>query len=293
MHLEHIQEQLKIMLPTGQRYSLEPVTGGDSHQSFRVSGGSHDELFLKANTLGFAACLASEHQSLQQLRLLGRKDYPKPVAFIESEKYALLLMSFQHYTRVSERDGVALARALAAQHHEKHERFGWQFDNYIGLTPQENKWSSSWVDFFRAHRLKPQLEMAIRNDLNNRLIQKIQQLAKSLEDYIDDKLVFPSLLHGDLWAGNVAFDLKKQTAAFFEPAPYYGDREVDIAMTHLFGGFPTSFYDAYHEAFPLESGHQARKFIYNLYHALNHFNLFGRAYESLIDNCLYSWGSIR
>ena len=161
-------------------------------------------------------------------------------------------------------DYAALGRMLAALHRQTNPRFGWQRDNYIGLTPQINSWRDSWADFFRECRIRPQLELARRNsfdlEVNFDLVNHRPQ---------------PSLLHGDLWSGNVGFT---PGPVVFDPAVYYGDREADLAMTELFGGFPREFYRAYDEAFPLDPGYEKRKHLYNLYHLLNHLNIFGGSY---------------
>ncbi len=274
------------MLPSAGPVSIERVSGGDSHQSFRVEDSHGGQFFLKANTREFAACLQSEYQSLQEFARLGQKNYPAALGFSEHQDVALLLMTFQHYTGLTDHTASELGQALALQHRIKSDRFGWNSDNHIGLTWQQNSWSASWVEFYRERRLQPQLQSAVNNGLNSTLINQVVRLLQNLESYVDDAEVTPSLLHGDLWGGNVAYNLGEEEAAFFDPAPYYGDREADIAMTHLFGGFPTSFYESYNNAYPLKKGHQKRRPIYNLYHALNHYNLFGSAYEALVERCL-------
>jgi fructosamine-3-kinase len=166
------------------------------------------------------------------------------------------------------RDWPALAEMLARQHRNIADRYGWHRDNTIGPTPQANGWRESWMDFWRERRMKPQLELALKNGYRievpdvSRLLEKHQPPA--------------SLLHGDLWNGNVGFT--PRGPVIFDPAVYYGDREADLAMTELFGGFPREFYSAYHRAYPLDAGYETRKHLYNLYHLLNHLNLFGRGY---------------
>jgi len=174
-------------------------------------------------------------------------------------------------------DYAALGRALATLHHQSGPRFGWARDNYIGLSPQQNGWCDDWLEFWVTRRMEPQISWAREKGFDvsmppMRLLEKHKPQ--------------PALLHGDLWSGNAGF-----TAAgpvIFDPAVYYGDRETDLAMTELFGGFPREFYDAYNEAYSLDAGYEKRKHLYNLYHLLNHLNLFGAAYYMQIQAILRS-----
>jgi fructosamine-3-kinase len=167
-------------------------------------------------------------------------------------------------------DWPAMGRMLATLHRHTGERFGWERDNWIGLAPQKNGWSDDWIGFFRDCRLAPQLARAA-------LEREAQPLIAVLPSFFDGYLPQPSLLHGDLWSGNAGF-LRDGSPVIFDPAVYYGDREADLAMTELFGGFPPAFYAAYREAWPLDSGYEQRRDLYNLYHVLNHANLFGGGY---------------
>ena len=172
-------------------------------------------------------------------------------------------------------DYAALGRALATLHHQSGPRFGWARDNYIGLSPQQNGWCDDWLEFWVTRRMGPQISWAREKGFDvsmppMRLLEKHKPQ--------------PALLHGDLWSGNAGF-----TAAgpvIFDPAVYYGDRETDLAMTELFGGFPREFYRAYDEAFPLDPGYEKRKHLYNLYHLLNHLNIFGGGYLGQVKQTL-------
>ena len=169
-------------------------------------------------------------------------------------------------------DWPALARMLAALHRHTHDRFGWGSDNWIGLSPQRNAWGDDWPEFFWKYRLLPQLSKAnLKEDIN-------------VKSFFTSYKPVPSLLHGDLWNGNVGFTAKGPV--IFDPAVYYGDREADLAMTELFGGFPAEFYRAYNELSPLDAGYQVRKHLYNLYHLLNHLNLFGSGYRAQVEATL-------
>ena len=169
------------------------------------------------------------------------------------------------------------------------DRFGWWRDNTIGSTTQVNTQEDNWLDFWRDHRLGFQLDLAERNGGGKRLRDSGEALMDSLPALLQGQPVEASLLHGDLWSGNYFYTTGGQPA-IFDPAVYYGDREADIAMTELFGGFGRDFYAAYRNAWPLDDGYSMRKTLYNLYHVLNHFNLFGGGYLSqagtMIDQLL-------
>ncbi len=175
----------------------------------------------------------------------------------------------------SDGDYAALARMLARVHRHTGPRFGWERDNWIGLGPQRNGWSTDWPAFFEDKRLAPQLELARRKGYSFSIPDVKALLAHRPE---------PSLLHGDLWRGNAGF--VAQGPVLFDPAVYYGDREADLAMTELFGGFPPAFYASYREEWPLEPGYEERKHLYNLYHLLNHLNLFGPGYLGQVEASL-------
>jgi len=171
-------------------------------------------------------------------------------------------------------DWAALARMLATLHRTTGPRFGWHRDNFIGATPQINAWRDDWAAFFRECRIQPQLALARENGF---AIQVSVDLLKNHKPA-------PSLLHGDLWSGNAGFI--DEGPVIFDPAVYYGDREADLAMTELFGGFPPEFYSSYRQIYPLDAGYEQRKHFYNLYHLLNHLNLFGAGYLAQVQRTL-------
>lgn len=164
-------------------------------------------------------------------------------------------------------DWPAMARLLANLHRHTGERFGWDTDNWIGLAPQLNGWRDDWAGFFFEKRLQPQIDRA-----RARGYAVEMPSTSTLENHHPR----PSLLHGDLWSGNAGFT--SEGPVLFDPAVYYGDREADLAMTELFGGFPDEFYAVYARELPLAPGYEKRRDLYNLYHVLNHLNLFGAAY---------------
>jgi len=167
-------------------------------------------------------------------------------------------------------------RFAAPRHSRSPDRFGFAQDNFIGTTPQPNRWKEKWVDFWGECRLGFQLRLAAKSGYGEVLQKPGEKLLEILPTFFDGYSPRPSLLHGDLWGGNHAF-LADGTPVIFDPAVYYGDRECDLAMTELFGSYPADFYAAYRADYPLDAGYAKRRDLYNLYHILNHANLFGRA----------------
>jgi fructosamine-3-kinase len=249
------------------------VSGGCINDCFRVRIGASTR-FLKINASRYADAFAAEADGLIALRSAGMRA-PEPIAHGIVSGKAYLLMEYVELKASG--DFAAFGRALAAMHRKPAERFGWKRDNYIGTTPQANAESDSWADFWRERRLKPQLRLARKNGFDI----DAEPAMRVLERHAPQ----PALLHGDLWGGNAAFTADGEPVVF-DPAVYYGDREADLAMTELFGGFPQEFYTAYEAAYPLDAGYAERKHLYNLYHLLNHLNLFGRGYLAQVNATL-------
>jgi fructosamine-3-kinase len=202
---------------------------------------------------------------------------PLPVCLGRNESKAWLVLEYLEMGNVSCSGAAAMGEGLAAMHRISSEKFGWLRDNTIGATPQINSYSSNWIQFWREQRLGYQLQLARVNGYTGKLQTQGEQLLARLDFFFPGPKPVASLLHGDLWSGNYSFDRAGQPV-LFDPAVYYGDRESDIAMTELFGGFSASFYAAYREVYPLDPGYSTRKTLYNLYHILNHLNLFGGGY---------------
>lgn len=201
------------------------------------------------------------------------------IAFLALEWIDLRGAAASRETRLTETrlTETRLGEQLAAQHRVTQRQFGWHRDNTIGSTPQTNRLTDDWVEFLREQRFGPQLLLARRNGAGSGLIDGGERLCAQLECFFSDYRPVSSLLHGDLWGGNWGVDESGQPV-LFDPAVYFGDREADLAMTRLFGGFGASFHAAYQAAWPLDAGAPKRVALYNLYHVLNHFNLFGGGY---------------
>jgi fructosamine-3-kinase len=262
-----------------------PVAGGCIHRCFILEGGGR-KYFAKINDRSQLDSFAAEADGLSALAAAGARG-PAPLCRGQAGEEAFLVLEYLELR--GHGDHAALGRSLAIVHSIRGESFGWRRDNYIGTTPQLNRCSPSWSDFWREARLGPQLALARKNGLGKGLLRKGEQLAEALPGLLSGHAPAASLLHGDLWNGNAGF-LADGTPVLFDPAVYRGDREADLAMTELFGGFPKDFYSAYAEAAPLAQGYAVRKTLYNLYHVLNHANLFGGGYaaqsERMIERLL-------
>jgi fructosamine-3-kinase len=265
--------------------SLTPVSGGDINDAFAINARTGERYFLKLNHWRYADMFVAEQAGLAELDKADKVRVPHAIATGQSEQHAWLLLEWFGCTHGNDKSALRLGNALAEQHQVRAEQFGFTADNYIGRTPQRNAWCNNWVSFYRDYRLQPQLELAVDNGLTRSLQTGVEAIQKRLGNWFEDYMPAPSLLHGDLWGGNWAM-LKNGQPVIFDPAVYYGDREADIAMTRLFGGFPASFYQAYEAAWPLDRGAQRRQPLYDLYHVLNHFNLFGGGYLAQADRII-------
>jgi len=229
--------------------------------------------FVKTGSAARADAFAAEADGLQALGRAGLR-VPKVVSHGVDGDEAFIVLEYLELQ--SKGDFAALGRMLAAAHRHTGPRFGWHRDNYIGSTPQQNGWCDDWGTFWRDRRLRPQLELARKNGFD------LEE--KNLLELLAGHQPPPCLLHGDLWRGNAGFT--PSGPVVFDPAVYYGDREADLAMTELFGGFPREFYGAYNDALPLPREYETRKHLYNLYHLLNHLNLFGGGYLGQVQQTL-------
>ena len=218
----------------------------------------------------------AEAEGLHELRSAEAIRVPEVLACGVSDGESFIEMEHLEFVRPTVATETRLGEQLAELHRHTSEAHGWHRDNTIGLTAQKNAWSPDWVEFFREQRLGFQLELAAANGYGNELLAPGDRLSARLPDFFANYDPAASLLHGDLWAGN--WGSVSGEPVIFDPAVYYGDRESDIAMTMLFGGFGKAFYAAYQSSWPMAAGHEQRLKLYQLYHVLNHLNLFGRSY---------------
>lgn len=253
------------------------VGGGCINSAYRLEGGGGQVYFAKLNQQTLLPMFEVEAEGLREMAAAAAMRVPLPVCSGTGSGQAWLVME---YLNLGVGGGVCqrlLGQRLAALHKIPRPFFGWHTDNTIGSTPQPNTRYPDWAGFWAGQRLGFQLELAAGQGYGGKLQREGEKLLQRLPVFFAGYQPQPSLLHGDLWAGNYAADESGQPVVF-DPACYYGDREADIAMTELFGGFSRDFYAAYQEAWPLQAGYQSRKILYNLYHVINHLNLFGGGY---------------
>lgn len=254
-----------------------PIGGGCINQTYCISDGTQ-RYFVKLNGYDQISMFENEAAGLMEIHQSKTMRAPLPICYGCNSFSAWLVLEYVDMRGPASGKGSDLGIQLAAMHRRTSNHFGWTRNNTIGATPQINSTSSNWVDFWRTHRLSYQLELAQRNGFNGKLQTLGEKLLMELDKLLTDTFPAASLLHGDLWSGNYGYD-ERGNPVIFDPAVYYGDREADMAMTELFGGFPADFYSAYRHEYPLDSGYNTRKIVYNLYHILNHLNLFGSSYR--------------
>lgn len=256
----------------------QAVAGGDVNQSFCLSGmasGVTERYFVKLNGAGLNEMFEKEALGLQALAGSGAIAVPQAIAHGEFEQYSYLVMNYLDMARGGNIQD--FAKALAKMHRHGSEQFGFAHDNYIGKTPQQNSWCKSWGAFFAHQRIGFQLDILEKQRVSARLIKSGRALLPKLESYLNQHGAKPAIVHGDLWSGNYGFTTDG-TPVIYDPAVYYGDSEVDLAMLELFGNPGKAFFDVYHQVKPIQPGYELRKTIYNLYHILNHANFFGGSY---------------
>lgn len=266
------------------------IVGGDINQAYQISGliddgGMQVSFFIKLNHKSLLDMFIAEAAGLHEIAQAQAIRVPKVICSGVDENQSYLVLENLSFVGGNPNSAKKLGQQLAAMHKQTAEQFGWSQDNTIGSTQQVNTQTESWIDFWREFRLGYQFGLVKQKGCAKSLIIKGKKLLDSLDAFFIDYKPKPSLLHGDLWSGNYAY-LKNGEPVIFDPAVYYGDREADIAMTELFGGFSAEFYSAYNEVWPLDKDYQQRKALYNLYHILNHFNLFGGGYAMSAENML-------
>ena len=273
-----------ISQATHQKFKIinhDAVSGGCINSAYRVTDG-RQSFFVKTNQADLIEMFTAEMAGLEEIHNGQSICAPKPITVGSSNHHCYLVLE---YLDLSSRnlDDELFGQQLAAMHRHTHTQFGWYRNNTIGSTKQINDQTNSWPSFWKQQRLAFQFNLAARNGFRGSIQKLGEQLIDQLDVFFTAYNPSPSLLHGDLWSGNYS-SLSDGTPVIFDPATYYGDREADLAMTELFGGFSHRFYSAYKEAAPLEPGYQTRKTLYNLYHILNHLNLFGGGYLSQAES---------
>jgi len=258
-------------LTASQIHDARRVGGGCIADAWKISTDAGD-FFLKTHADKGQDMFMREAAGLNALA--GGIRTPEVHAYGSVAGQEYLLLEWLDLGRGSEAD---LGEQLAALHARAQPAFGFAENNFIGAMPQLNGFDEHWPRFYREKRLKPQLKWAKERGLSGKAITEIETLCTQIEVFFTDYQPKPALIHGDMWGANHGF-LSDGTPVLFDPATYCADREAEIAMTELFGGLAPGFYDAYQAHTPLDPGYATRKTLYNLYHVLNHFNLFGGGY---------------
>jgi fructosamine-3-kinase len=291
-------EELSMILPaelaetiaaeTGQKVvEATSVGGGDISHAARACLADGREVLVKWNAGALSGLFACEGRGLELLRASNSLRIPEVLAYGDgtADRPGFIVMEWLGRGSATPEVAEALGEGLAALHRVTANRYGLDHDNYIGANPQPNRQAENWVTFFREQRLGFQMRLARKKGyLPRQRADRLEKLLARLDDWLP---AHPpaSLLHGDLWGGNW-LTTGSGEPALIDPAVYYGHREAELAFTELFGGFFSNFYRAYNQTWPLDSDYETRKDLYNLYHLLNHLNLFGESYGGGVDSIL-------
>mgnify|MGYP001598794466 FL=1 len=274
---------------------IEPLFGAKVKTSFATSGSSINQthvlnlsngqrVFMKQNPSPPTDFFLAETRGLKLLsQAKNGPRIPTPIVDQSVSRPTFLLLEYIESSSEDENFSEQFALSLAELHRMSQEHYGLDHDNYIGSTPQKNALEKDGIVFFRDQRIDFQRQLARRSGLLPVTIDKeIDLLCDELGRFLNISGEKPALLHGDLWSGNY-FPDSEGKPCIFDPAVYYGLREADLAMTELFGRLPQKFYDVYQEVFPMNPGYEERKDLFNLYHLLNHLNIFGSSYLSSVQ----------
>jgi fructosamine-3-kinase len=255
---------------------VDTVPGGDIAEASVLSA-SDATVFVKTLPLAQAGLLSAEQDGLEALAKAGSVRTPRVIQRGMIDGIAWLALEYLNLDARDARVDAALGSQLAALHRHGNEEFGWHRNNYIGRTPQSNTRDSDWTTFFAIQRLDRQFDRLRRAHPDSGWHDLKHLILEAWDAVSADHHPEPSLIHGDLWRGNAAA-MAEGVPVIFDPAVHYADRECDLAMAHLFGGFDDAFYERYQAEWPLPEGFEERRLFYKLYHMLNHANLFGGPY---------------
>ena len=277
-----LNQSLEVIIEeaTGDAFRIQDrqvVGGGCISDAFLLLGEEGRQFFVKVNAKQGEAMFQAEAAGLQAMEKTQTVRVPQVIGTGQAGDQHFLILEALVLRGSGGKLGEALGEQLAAMHRHTGPGFGFERDNFIGEIVQLNTpYYENWPDFFWEKRLQPQIQWAREKGLT---LQRTDALQTCLPDFFRDYQPVPSLLHGDLWGGNIDSD-ENGYPVLYDPACYYGDREADIAFTELFGGPGAAFYQSYQSHWPLDPGYAERKSLYNLYHIINHYNHFGGGYGS-------------
>lgn len=264
--------------PSSCRTQLRSVAGGDICSAYELRCDAR-RVFVKTHDADKLGMFEAEAAGLDAINATATIRVPSVLGLGSDHQHSWLVLEWLELVTASRATGARLGEALAGLHRHTATSFGWSRDNFIGLSPQSNRRHDRWADFFAQERLEYQCKLLGNGTAATELQLDLRKLIDRVPTLMGDYRPAPSLLHGDLWGGNQS-GLVSGEPVIFDPATYYGDRETDLAMTELFGGFDPTFYAAYDTAWPREDGYETRRDLYQLYHIVNHANLFGGGYVS-------------
>ncbi|MEZ8026124.1 hypothetical protein A1OW_03230 [Enterovibrio norvegicus] len=267
---------VQLSLTLGQQFEVDektPIDGGDINECYAISSGNI-RFFVKVNSRESLAIYEAEAESLRHLANSGAVSVPQVIYIGVIKEKAVLVLDYIPMKPLNEESAYLLGREMAHLHQWGDQlEYGFDIDNFVGTTEQRNNWHRKWANFFADHRIGLLLKLAEERGMS---FGDVESIVESIKERLTGHQPKPSLLHGDLWTGNASMSIHGPIV--YDPACYWGDREVDIATTQLFSGFPERFYEGYAEVWPLDEEFESRKDIYNLYHMLNHCLLFGGHY---------------
>ena len=285
IHIEQLSNILSQALATSVTIEeVQRIDGGSISQTYRIRT-TEDNYFIKVNNdINAELMFKAEASGLDLLRANSSFNIPKVASVLSDNNTSYLVMSFIESSRRSRKYWHYLGQKLAVLHKTSNNKFGLHESNYIGSLPQQNDFEEDWPSFFANRRIIPMVVLAVNEGLVAKsFVTSVESVLKKIVELMPNEQ--PALVHGDLWSGNLIVDSQGQPC-LIDPAVYYGHREMDIAFSHLFGGFDREFYEAYQEAYPMDPDFDGRIDLYNLYPLLVHLNLFGRSYLGQIENIL-------
>jgi len=284
--LNELLDWLSDLLGTDYRTAqARPSGAGCINETYEIYSQQLDSVFVKVGPVGQLDMYEKEALGLQLLDQCPAIRVPAVLGAARLQHCSVLAMEFIALAAIKARHEAHFGEALAQLHSMQGKAYGLEHNNYIGRSHQINGWHTDWWVFYAERRLLPQRKLAQAKGMRRALLQDLDRLLGLLPHTLGWYQPPAVLLHGDLWSGNMAVD-PSGTPTLFDPAVYYGDAETDLAMSRMFGAPGAAFYEAYHTVLPLRDGHSLRRNLYDLYHWLNHFNLFGVGYLGQVEHTL-------